>query len=114
MSARIPFIPGKTNYTRIVPLGDAVYQLFVRWNSRDDLGAWYIDFFEENGDPIATSVKVVLGTDLAVTCPHELFRKYRFHPVDTSGSGVDAGFDDIGESDAYQGRIHVMITAVSA
>lgn len=65
-----------------------------RWNER--AGAWFMDIFDENEDPIRVGVKVVLGTWLGRRCVDARFPPGAIVAVDTSGAGLDAGLDDLG------------------
>lgn len=65
-----------------------------RWNTRGS--AWYMSVFEDDGTPIASSLRVVLGMYLGRRVLHPLFRRGVFVAVDLSGQGLDAGLDDLG------------------
>ena len=94
----IPFIPSDNNYRLRVPLAGTMYLFDVHWNSRDSdgAGAWYFDIREEDETPIALGVKVVLGGRIGFGNTHIFFKQHSLSVFDTSGTGVDAGYDDLG------------------
>lgn len=94
MVATIPFRPSDNNYRLVVPFDNVVTIIDTRWNERD--GAWYIDFRQEDETPIALGVKIVLGVNLGRRSTHDFFKTQVFVPFDTSGSGKDARFDELG------------------
>lgn len=80
------------------------YGFRARWNSSDNYdplagvrrGAWYIDISDNTGEPIATGIKVTLGTILGRQFQHTLFRTGVLVAVDLSGKGREPGIDDFG------------------
>ena len=90
----IPFQPSDTNVKLTVPIDDARYVFYHRWNSRDQ--AWYVDFYEEDFTPILLGIKLTLGGRIGASCGHPFFANHSFTLMDTSGSGIDPGFDDLG------------------
>lgn len=80
------------------------YWIDVRWNGSANIdpdtgkptGAWYLDFFESDRTPIILNVKLVLGMYLGRRANHALFKNGVFVAIDTTNSGVDAGFADLG------------------
>jgi hypothetical protein len=94
MSVSIPFEQSDNNYTLVVPVDDIPVQFFVRWNSRDR--AFYFDMYEDDGSIIALNVKVVTGVPLARRSLHEFFKDRIMTAVDTTGSGTDPNYDELG------------------
>lgn len=101
MSVSIPFLKSDTNYTLICPIDDQTYKFDVHWNSRDK--AFYFNMYQDNDFPVAINVKVVLGVTLARRSQHPFFNNRRMMAVDSSGSGLDPGYDDL------NGRVVVVI-----
>lgn len=94
MSAIFPFTVSQNNYRLKVPIDNSAFLLDVRFNSFDS--TWSVDLYEEDETPILMNIKLVLGARLGRTCKHSFFDQYVLSVVDTSGSGVDANFDDLG------------------
>lgn len=90
----LPLEPSIPHYTFSTVISDNTYLFEVRWNARD--AAWYMDVAEQDGAPIVTGVKVVLGANLARRANHKLFTLGAFVAMDTSRTGVDATLDDLG------------------
>lgn len=105
MPEYLPFIQSDNNYRLQVPLSGVLYLFDVRWNDRDS--AWYMDMYEADETPILLGVKLVLGNILGRRSRHLFFVQHLLRVVDTSGSGKDAGFDDLGS------RVQVMHIPVS-
>lgn len=95
MAEFIPFIPGDTNYRLAVPLNDGEYLFDVRWNERDQ--AHYVDIRLSNEEVIVLGAKVVLGGRLGQLSTHAFFDAHVLQPIDMSGEGLDARFDDLGQ-----------------
>lgn len=83
-------------------IDDVPYLFRVFWCVRDQSadgrrdGAWYFDVSEADGTPIATGVKVVLGTFLARTTRHRLTRGGALLAYDTTFRRKEATQSDIG------------------
>lgn len=90
----IPFQPSDNNVKLTVPIDDARYVFYHRWNSRDQ--AWYVDFYEEDFTPILLGIKLTLGAHIGASCLHPFFATHALVLRDTSGQGLDPGFDDLG------------------
>lgn len=93
----LPLIPSVREYTFDTVLDDRAYTFRVYWNAcnaRD--AAWFFDVYDEDAQPIAYGVKIVLGTNLARTYDHPLTRQGALVVIDRSGSNIDATFDDLG------------------
>jgi hypothetical protein len=81
-----------------------LYGFRARWNSRDtfdpttntETGAWYVDVADAAGDPIATGIKVTLGTVLGRQFNLPLFRTGALVAADLSGEGRNPTLDDLG------------------
>jgi hypothetical protein len=94
MPVSLPFLPSDTNYTLACPLGDQQILFDVRWNSRDE--AFYMDMYESDDTVIALNIKIVVGIPLGRRSNHPFFDDHILSAVDTSGQGLDPGFDDLG------------------
>lgn len=85
-------------------INGSLYGFRARWNERDsydpvtatERGAWYIDVTDAAGDPLATGIKVVLGSYLGRQFDLPLFRDGALVAVDLTNEGRDAGVDDLG------------------
>lgn len=90
----VPFQPSDTNVKLTVPIDDARYVFYHRWNSRDQ--AWYVDLYEEDFTPILLGIKLTLGGRIGASSNHPFFATHKLVLADTSGQGLDPGFDDLG------------------
>lgn len=90
--------PSIGNYTVDIVLDGRAYTFGMRWNPRDnsDAGAWYMSIYTDDGTPIRTGIKVVLGVALGAGCVDPLFPAGVLTPSDTSNTDVEAGYDDMG------------------
>lgn len=78
-----------------IELDQVSYGFEFRWNERE--GCWYLTLRDGEGNALVSSRKVVIGP---------LFRNFRgtagvmqtgdVYVVDTSGTGLDAGLEDLG------------------
>lgn len=91
----VPIQQSTPNYRIGVTLVGVAYWLDLRWNTRD--AAWYLDVYDANEKPICNGIKIVIGTFLGRTCNVAPFTQGVFVAFDTSGAGLDAGFDDFGK-----------------
>lgn len=91
----IPLTPSETNYRLLVPLDEETFSFDVRWNSRD--AAFYIDIRQDDETPIALGLKLVLGAPIGRHCTHPFFVEHFLKMIDSTDSGLDATFDDIGD-----------------
>ena len=94
MPTTIPLLPSDASYRFATNIGNENYIFYVRWNSRD--AAWYFDLLEQDGTVIVQSVKIVLGAPLARATVHRLFANGVFVARDTTASGIEPTFDDLG------------------
>jgi len=94
MPRLIPLTPSEPFYSFTTTLEDVDYLFDVRWNAID--GAWYFDVSTVSEEPILPGIKIVLGASPGRLCIDPRFPPGAFFVVDTTGQGVDAGFDDIG------------------
>ncbi len=101
MPVRLPFPPSLNNYRMQVSLRNQPYLFDVRWNDRD--GAWYFDLRQDDETLILGGIKVVLGGTIGHSSTHPFFQARSLTVIDTSGVGVDAGYDDLG------GRIQIVV-----
>lgn len=73
-------------------LGEAKYSFDVRYNDRS--GVWTLDLYDASAVLIAASLPMVIGQDLLE--PYNLGIGSLLC-VDTTGQGLDAGPDDLGD-----------------
>ncbi len=90
----IPVVATDFDYTMGVTLDGVHYVMHVYWNDRD--AAWYFDMLASNQRPIISGVKIVLGAYLGRVVQETPFTTGVISAVDTSGTNVDAGRDDLG------------------
>ena len=91
----LPFEPSVPDYRFNTTLDDIVYILDVRWNAR--VGAWFFDLLDEEENMIRAGIKIVLGTLLGLRSAHADFPTGKFIAIDLANTGLDAGFDDLGD-----------------
>lgn len=96
MAKIIPTVPDLNAYTQRVPLDDEYFSITLRWNDRAE--RWYMDLADSQGAAIAYGLAIesdtVLTAHLAglVGMPRGIFVA-----VDGTGSGEDAGYDELGQ-----------------
>lgn len=103
----LPVIPGEVNYDFGTTIEGVGYIIQIQWNEMDKAydangnaltdGAFYFSVFDVGGNPLATGIKIVLGTYLGRRVQNvDLFNDGVFTAYDTSGSGIDCGPNDLG------------------
>lgn len=90
----LPFEPSEAFYRFTTTLEDTDYIFDVRWNDRD--AAWYFDVLRLDETVVRAGNKIVLGAFPGRRSSDADFPPGVFMVVDTSGSDVDATYDDIG------------------
>jgi len=91
----IPARPGLTFYNLQIPLDGITYTLEIRWSVRES--AFYMNVLDESGaTPILSGLKLVLGAPIAAKNTGRAFPGF-FLVIDTSGQGLDAGIEDLGD-----------------
>jgi hypothetical protein len=93
-SVQLPVVPSIGNYRFATAIETVNYIFEVRWNTRD--AAWYLNVLESDETPIIYGAKVVLGAYIGRRVDHPLFNDGVLVASDTSGAGLDAGFNDFG------------------
>lgn len=93
MPVSIPFLVSETHYKLNCTIDDKLYVFRPRWNSRDE--GWYFDMYEADDVPVIINVKIVTGVPLGRRSHHVFFDSHIITAVDTSGQGLDPGFDDL-------------------
>lgn len=100
MPAYIPFRPGDNNYSLNVTLNATPYLIDVHWNDRAPSaqgGVWYMDLYNADRTPISTGIAILLGAEIATQRFYiPFFQQNVLQVVDTSNSGVDAAYDELG------------------
>ena len=103
----LPVIPGEVNYDFGTTIEGVGYIFGIKWNEQDKAydsngkaltdGAFYFSVYDVGGTPLATGIKIVLGTYLGRRYQNlDLFNDGVFTAYDTSGLGVDCGLNDLG------------------
>jgi hypothetical protein len=105
MPRALPLVPSVADYTFGSAIDGVQYGFRVRWNARD--AAWYLDVARQDGTPIASGLKIVLGANLGCASTDPFFQKYMLTPVDLSNAGRDATYDDLGT------RVVVVVMSVT-
>lgn len=97
MAREIPGPPrGEVDFTARYQLDGAFYGIRLRWNRR--AACWFMDLSDATGAPLASGVGLRLGAPLTMrlrTRPG--MPQGVFGLVDTTGSGVDPGLDELGQ-----------------
>jgi hypothetical protein len=94
MPELLPIDAAAPHYQIGTSIDGAQYVLEVRWNQRDE--AWYLDILDEDEDPIAHGIKIVLGSVLGKRCVDPRMPAGALIAADLSGAGLDATLDDLG------------------
>jgi hypothetical protein len=103
MPFTIPFVTSRNNYRLNVAIGGKPFMFDnVHWNVRDS--AWYFDLRDGDETLILAGYKLVLGSTLGQSSTHVFFAENLLSLVDSSGSGTEAGYDDLGD------RIQLVVT----
>lgn len=87
-------------------LDGIAYSFSFRWNQR--IGAWFMTVGDGEGTDIVSGVRIVLSLDLLAHYNNVLLPPGRMYAFDTTGSNVDAGFEDLGR------RVVVLYDEVTA
>lgn len=90
-------IPTSTDalYTQVTTLDGSDFVFTFSWNGRES--AWYFDIADQDGVPIAMSIKVTVETPLLRRCADPRQPKGLLWAADTTGQGLDPGRNDLGE-----------------
>lgn len=91
----IPCRPDLSHYDMQCVLDNVTYTLEFRWNTR--AGAWYLDLRAEDGTPIYTSLKVVVGFPLGARCASDDRLPGRLIAFDTTNRDANPGITDLGD-----------------
>jgi hypothetical protein len=94
MPQRIPLEPSEALYRFSTTLENVDYIFDVHWNARD--AAWYFDLLDIDENMIRAGNKIVLGALPGRRSSSASFPPGVFVVLDTSGSGVDASYEDLG------------------
>ncbi len=90
----LPLVPSIAFYRIGTTLDQTQYLIDVHWNGREQ--AWYMDLLDQDANMIRAGIKIVLGALLGVRCAAPEFPNGAFIATDTTNSGVDATFTDLG------------------
>ena len=91
---QLPLIASTRGYRVGAILDGTPYIFDLHWNGRE--AAWYMDLLAEDETVIRAGMKLVLGARLGSQSAREDFPGGAFIVMDLSGTGIDAGFDDLG------------------
>ncbi len=94
MPKLVPLVPSNPHYEAGLTIGTVQYRLVVRWNGRVE--CFFMDLLDVDGNPIRMGMAMVLGTFIGRQCAHADWPGGAFFLVDSSGTGTDAGIDDLG------------------
>jgi hypothetical protein len=93
-SVEVPLVPSVGWYQVKTNLDSNDYLFDVWWNTTDS--SWRMNILEVDSTPIVQNVRIVLGCYLGRRTRHPLFRHGVFIAVDSTRSGTDATYDDLG------------------
>lgn len=94
MPQLIPLIPSEGFYSFTSSLEGVEYLFDVNWNGRT--GLWSFDISDATGNLISAGNTIVLSNFPMYRESSALAPPGVFVILDTSGTGVDAGFDELG------------------
>src|SRR5262249_30878316 len=94
MPVLLPFRPSVPHYTFRSALLGAQYKFTVRWNTQ--LQLYHFDINDSAGNRVVVGVPVVLGALYGRASSHVLFQSGCLLARDTTRSGAEARFDDLG------------------
>jgi hypothetical protein len=94
MPQRLPIDAAFPRYRVATNLGETQFVLDVHWNGRAE--AWYLDLATEDGAPIRSGMKIVLGALLGIRSRDPRMPDGVLVASDLSGEGRDATLDDLG------------------
>lgn len=89
----LSIVPGDPNQRFRTSLAGTEYLVSLRWNAR--VNTWFMHLHDDQEDPIWLSMAVVLGVPIGSRCIDERWPGM-LRAVDLSGTGRDAGLDDLG------------------
>src|SRR5262245_59116948 len=91
----LPLVPSVGEYRFSTTINEVDYVVNVRWNAEGEV--WILDFYDEDEQPIALSVPILLGTHLGRHHSHALFKDGAFVARDLGdGGNTEATYDDLG------------------
>lgn len=94
MTRLIPTDTELASYRMTVTLDGSDYVLDFEWSQRE--ACWYVSLLDQNEAPIAMGIKIVVEWDLLRLCVNDARPLGKLVAHDTSGQGLDAGFDELG------------------
>ncbi len=98
MPILLPFVPSIPHYQFRTTVLGAEYLFVVQYNTRLDL--YFLSISDKQ--PIISGAAIVLGVLIGRTSGHKLFQGGCLLARDTTKSGIDPGFDALGD------RVQVM------
>ena len=94
MAIEIPFLPDANAFEQRMRLDGEDYTLTFRWNPRAE--RWFMDLGDPDGSPIVNGLALVIGSITRHLRARVGMPPGLFICLDTSDSGVDPGFDELG------------------
>jgi hypothetical protein len=95
MPEKLPLLPAIQNSRVSCVIGDSQFLFDIRWNNRDE--SWYMDMRDQDEDLIVAGMRIVLGSPLGARTADSRFPPGVFLAIDTTNSGQEATYDDLGE-----------------
>jgi hypothetical protein len=94
MPQLLPFEPSIPNQRVATTLDGTQFVFDVRWNGR--AACWFMDILDADAEPIVMGIAVVIGAMLGRRSVDPRGPAGFIMAEDTSGTGLDAGLDDLG------------------
>lgn len=90
----IPLQIGVPHYTMTTNLDSVTYKLRFDWNDR--MAAWFLSIHTAVGEALVTGIRVVVSWPLTARFVARGVPPGLLEAIDTSGRGIDPGFEDLG------------------
>ena len=94
MIVQIPTSQHLAYYTQKTSLDGQTYTLEFRWNAREE--SWYLNILTDTEETVAMGIKLVVDWSLIRRVTDVKAPPGVLMAVDTTGSGVDPAFDELG------------------
>ena len=95
MAQSLPVAASIPNQRFSTTLDGDHFVMDVRWNERDE--SWYLDILDESENPIRRGLKITQGNFIGSHVAVPGMPAGQLVAFDTSGQGIEAGLDDLGE-----------------
>jgi hypothetical protein len=90
----LPTETAETNYSEIVEIEGREYVLRFDWSDRESI--WYLSIYDQDENPLALSLRLVVGRSLLEGKTDSRLPPGRMAAIDLSGTGAEAGVDELG------------------